>query len=54
MGTRQKLKMGAEWDVVTSWRHHLCYLCNRAGATSSIKRQMRRRARRERKAAVNG
>lgn len=45
MGHRQKLKDGAEWDVLFG-RQYYCYL-QRAGATSSIKRQMRRRDRRD-------
>lgn len=36
----------AEKDVVTRWRYLLCYM-KRAGVTSGIKRQMRRRERRE-------
>lgn len=36
-------------DVVSRfWRRHLCYL-QRAGTTSKIKRQMRRRERRDAK-----
>ena len=47
MGTRQKLRGGCEWDVVTDWRKYCCYL-KKPGVASSIKRQMRRRRRRER------
>lgn len=33
-----------EWDVVTGWRRHLCYM-QRAGVVAGIKRRMRRRER---------
>jgi hypothetical protein len=44
---KQKLISGAEYDVIMA-RKHYCYL-QRAGVTSGIKRQMRRRGRREAK-----
>jgi hypothetical protein len=43
---KRKAITGAEQDVVTPWRRLLCYT-QRAGVTSGIKRQMRRRERRE-------
>ena len=43
---KQRLKTGDEWDVVTGWRKVLCW-CQRAGATSKVKRRMRRRIRHE-------
>lgn len=48
---KQKLKTAAEYDVIAGhgkWRKYLCYL-QRAGTTSGIKRQVRRRARHEAK-----
>lgn len=45
-------KTAAEVDVVGKWRHMYCYLA-RSGATSKIKRQMRRRERREGKRGVD-
>lgn len=45
---------GAEQDVASPfWRRHYCYL-QRAGVTSKIKRQMRRRERREGKQDERG
>jgi hypothetical protein len=42
----------AEQDVASRyWRRHYCYL-QRAGVTSKIKRQMRRRERREGKREI--
>lgn len=41
-------KTAAEQDVVTGWRRYLCYM-QHAGVVSGIKRQMRRRERREAK-----
>ena len=43
---KRMAKTDAEQDVVTAWRHKLCYL-TRAGVAAGIKRQMRRRERRE-------
>jgi hypothetical protein len=46
MGWRIKLKNGYEYDVTSrKWRHWLCYM-GRAGVSSAIKRQMRKRLRR--------
>ena len=42
---RLPLKKWHENDVVTPWRHLYCYT-QRAGVTSGIKRQIRRRERR--------
>lgn len=43
---------GAEHDAVSRWgRKYLCFL-QRAGVRSGIKRQMRRRERRERKTDI--
>lgn len=53
MGTRQLLKGGAEYDVVTRWRRVLCYT-TRAGVCRKIKRQMARRRRREARALCRG
>jgi len=44
MGHKEKLKGGAEFDVVSKWRHYLCYL-SRPGVVKSIKRQMNKRHR---------
>ena len=44
MGWRIKCKSGAEYDLVTNWRRMVCYM-QRAGVTSKIKRQIRRRFR---------
>jgi len=43
---KQKLKGGAEFDWVGSWRKFYCYL-SRAGVGKKIKRQMNKRFRRE-------
>jgi hypothetical protein len=48
MTTRAPLKTAAEYDVIVGrgrWRKYYCYL-QRAGTTSGIKRQIRRRERR--------
>ena len=45
MGKRSSARKADEYDVVTGWRRHLCYL-QRAGATDKIKRRMRRTERR--------
>lgn len=42
---------GGEQDVFTRWRRMLCYT-QRGGVTSKIKRQARRRERREAKTAI--
>ncbi len=47
MGTRQKIKTGAEQDLLTGWRHLLCYM-RKARVKRSIKKQMARRRRHER------
>lgn len=46
MGTRTPTITAAERDTVSWMRRYLCYL-GRPGTTSKIKRQMRRRERRE-------
>lgn len=46
MGRRQRIKGGAEYDVLSGWRHVLCW-CYRAGAKKSVKRQMNKRWRKE-------
>lgn len=43
---KRRTKTAAEVDTVTSWRRVYTYL-SRAGVTSGIKRQIRRRERRE-------
>lgn len=48
---KRRIITDAEQDVHTHWRRYYCYL-QRAGATSKIKRQTRRRERREGKAEV--
>jgi len=48
MGHKEKLKDGAEYDVVTGWRNVMCYT-SRAGVCKKIKKQMNRRIRRESK-----
>jgi len=45
---KQKLKNGGEFDVVSKWRHVLCYL-QRPKVCKKIKRQMNKRFRREAK-----
>lgn len=50
--TRRFAKTAAEVDTFSSWRRRYCYL-QRAGATSKIKRQARRRERREGKAETD-
>lgn len=45
-GRRQETKKAAEWDLMTNWRHFLCYM-HRAGVKKSIKRQMNKRWRQE-------
>jgi hypothetical protein len=45
---KRQTKSADEWDIVSGWRHVLCYT-QRAGVTSSIKRRMRRRERHEAK-----
>ncbi len=45
MGRKQKLNYGGEFDVVSKWRHILCY-CHRPGVKKTIKQQMNRRDRR--------
>jgi cell division protein FtsI/penicillin-binding protein 2 len=44
-------KTAAEVDVTTKWRRYYCYT-QRAGVISGIKRQIRRRERRDAKAEV--
>lgn len=53
MGHREPIKSGAEHDVVTGWRRVMAW-CHRAGAKASVKRQMRRRARRDAKLRAMG
>lgn len=43
---KRRTKSGAEVDVTTRWRRMFCYT-QRAGVCSGIKRQIRRRERRE-------
>lgn len=44
---KQKLKQGAEWDWVGSWRGFYCYLTNHSGVGKKIKRAMNKRIRKE-------
>lgn len=44
MGNKQRVKSSAEWDLLTGWRHVMCYM-QRAGVKKSIKNQMARRRR---------
>lgn len=46
---RRRVVGGSEQDALTGWRRWYCYT-QRAGVTSKIKRQARRRERREAKA----
>lgn len=48
---KRKVVTAAEYDVVTGWRRMYCYL-QRAGVTAGIKRQIRRRERREGKTGI--
>lgn len=48
---RAPTKKPAEDDVVTGWRRLYCYT-QRAGVTSGIKRQIRRRERRTSKETI--
>lgn len=48
---RRKVITAEEYDVVSRWRHLLCFT-QRAGVTSRIKRQIRRRERHEARAEV--
>jgi hypothetical protein len=52
MGHRTPSMTAAEWDVLYGWRRNYAYL-RRAGVTSKIKRQMRRRERRAAKAETD-
>lgn len=45
-GRRQKIKSGAEYDILGSWKRFYCYLA-RPGVKKSIKRAMNRRWRKE-------
>jgi hypothetical protein len=45
---RRPAKHSDEYDVVTGWRHFLCYM-QRAGVTSAVKKRMNRRERRQSK-----
>lgn len=45
MGKRASARKDDEYDVVTGWRKHLCYM-QRSGVTDKIKRRMRRWERR--------
>jgi hypothetical protein len=47
-----KMKSAAEYDGLTSWRRHYCYL-QKAGVTAKIKRTYRRRYRRILKKRLN-
>jgi len=48
MGHKERLKTGEEYDLVTAWRKHLCYMIN-TSAPRKIKKQMTRRNRRQNK-----
>lgn len=48
---RRQIKTAAEQDALTRWRRIYCYL-QRPGVVSGIKRQARRRERREAKSAI--
>jgi len=48
MGTRQKLKTGAEWDYIYA-RGMYCYLVNSTKAKRTIKRALSKRRRRDNK-----
>jgi hypothetical protein len=47
----RQIKGMPEEDAFTRWRHVLCYL-QRPGVRSAIKRQARRRERREARASI--
>jgi hypothetical protein len=49
---KRKTVSAAEYDVISRWRRFYCYL-TRAGVTSGIKRQMRRRERRDAKSEIH-
>lgn len=48
MGHRDRLIDGDEYDVVSKWRHVMCW-CHKPGAKSRVKRKIRRRTRRQAK-----
>lgn len=50
-GRRQKLKTGAEWDLVSGWRHFLCYM-QRAGVKKKLKKQLNKRERQDAKREI--
>ena len=51
MGWRIKLIDGEEHDVVTRWRHLLCYL-EKPGKTKKVKKRIRKRFRRIQKERI--
>lgn len=50
---RLPLKRADEYDTISFMRKYLCYL-QRAGATSSIKRRIRRRERHDKAWKIHG
>lgn len=48
----RQIKTSAEQDVMTGWRHYLCYL-TKPGVKAGIKRGARRRERREAKIEIH-
>ena len=50
---RRKMRTGAEYDVHTGWRKLYAYT-QRAGVCASVKRQTRRRERRDAVVSVRG
>lgn len=53
MGKRKEIN-GLEQDAVTGWRHVLCYMQNRKGLRSWVKRGIRRRERHQGKTQTRG
>ena len=49
--TKRPIRGWAQQDAFTGWRKMMCYL-KRAGATSSIKREARRRERHDAKKSI--
>ena len=52
-GRRQKLKSGAEYDIIGACRRYYCYL-KRAGVKKAIRKAMRKRERQEAKRDIDG
>lgn len=51
MGHKQKIKTAAEYDLLSGWRHVMCYM-KRPRVKHNIKKQLARRQRREDKREI--